>query len=435
MSQKNLFIRSTLAIAVALISSNAGAAGFQLNEYSTTALGRAFSGEGAIGDNASVGSRNPAAMMLFDRPAISLGAIYIDPKVDIKGRSPYGNSTNAKDIAPSAVIPNAHFIFPINDKWAVGSSITSNFGLATDFKKDYAAGPIGGKTDLKTANINLSGAYRLNDHFSFGLGVNAVYADAKITRHAGDLGKLVGKPASTTMANLTGDTWGYGWNAGILYELDKDNRFSLTYRSKVKINFKDGKYKNDIPVGMLPGFVGTGGATIKGKLDLELPDIWEISGYNKVAPQWAVHYSFAYTDWSSFKELRANAKGSNEELFYKDEGFKGAYRLALGTTYYHDNHWTFRTGMAFDDSPVPGNKRSISIPDQDRLWFSAGTTYAFNENASVDFGISYMSGQTVKIKERLLNVTEKTKNLPNPEYAFKSSGSAWLSGINFNYSF
>lgn len=74
-------------------------------------------------------------MMLFDRPAISLGAIYIDPKVDIKGRSPYGNSTNAKDIAPSAVIPNAHFIFPINDKWAVGSSITSNFGLATDFKR------------------------------------------------------------------------------------------------------------------------------------------------------------------------------------------------------------------------------------------------------------------------------------------------------------
>lgn len=45
MSQKNLFIRSTLATAVALISSNAGAAGFQLNEYSTTALGRAFSGK------------------------------------------------------------------------------------------------------------------------------------------------------------------------------------------------------------------------------------------------------------------------------------------------------------------------------------------------------------------------------------------------------
>ncbi|MEQ5617947.1 outer membrane protein transport protein, partial [Escherichia coli] len=112
MSQKNLFTRSALAIAVAIVSSNAGAAGFLLNEYSTSALGRAFSGAGALGDNASEGSRNPAAMMLFDRPAISVGAVYIDPSVDIKGRgaSPLGSNLTANDIAPSALVPNAHFI-------------------------------------------------------------------------------------------------------------------------------------------------------------------------------------------------------------------------------------------------------------------------------------------------------------------------------------
>ncbi len=88
--------------------------------------------------------------------------------------------------------------------------MTTNFGLATDFNKNYAAGPIGGKTDLKTVNLNLSGAYRVNNNFSFGLGLNAVYADAEITRHAGDLGALAPKlglpsfPASTTMAKLTG---------------------------------------------------------------------------------------------------------------------------------------------------------------------------------------------------------------------------------------
>ncbi|KLN47345.1 long-chain fatty acid outer membrane transporter, partial [Providencia rettgeri] len=185
MSQKNLFSKSALAIAVAIVSSNAGAAGFLLNEYSTSALGRAFSGAGAMGDNASEGSRNPAAMMLFDRPSLSIGAVYIDPSVDIKGRN--DSRLTANDSAPSAVVPNAHFIFPVNDKWAVGTSMTTNFGLATDFNKSYAAGPIGGKTDLKTVNLNLSGAYRLNNNFSFGLGANAVYADAEITRHAGDL--------------------------------------------------------------------------------------------------------------------------------------------------------------------------------------------------------------------------------------------------------
>ncbi len=40
-------------------------------------------------------------------------------------------------------------------------------------------------------NLNLSGAYRLNEGRSFGLGFDAVYARAKIERFAGDLGQLV----------------------------------------------------------------------------------------------------------------------------------------------------------------------------------------------------------------------------------------------------
>ncbi|MDU3788335.1 MAG: outer membrane protein transport protein, partial [Serratia marcescens] len=82
---------------------------------------------------------------------------------------------------------------------------------------------------------------------------------------------------------------------------------------------------------------------------------------------------------------------------------------------------TFRTGIAFDDSPVPAQNRSISIPDQDRFWLSAGTTYAFNKDASVDVGVSYMHGQKVTIKEG--------------PYTFNSEGKAWLYGANFNYRF
>jgi long-chain fatty acid transport protein len=39
---------------------------------------------------------------------------------------------------------------------------------------------MGGKTDLKR-NLNLSGAYRLNDHWSFGLGFDAVYAKRRLS--------------------------------------------------------------------------------------------------------------------------------------------------------------------------------------------------------------------------------------------------------------
>ncbi|QLV16298.1 long-chain fatty acid transporter FadL [Enterobacter roggenkampii] len=440
MSQKTLFNKTALAVAVALVSTSAWSAGFQLNEFSSSGLGRAYSGEGAIADDAGNASRNPALIMMFDRPTFSAGAIFVDPGVDITGRSPTGASLNSDNIAPTAWVPNMHFVAPINDQFGWGASVTSNYGLATEFGDNYATGAFGGKTDLETLNLNLSGAYRLDSHWSFGVGFDAVYAKAKIERYAGDLGKVVagsgalppalarqvaGIPADTQIAYLKGDEWGFGWNAGILYELDKNNRYGFTYRSEVKIDF-DGDYKSSLPSAynqILGNFglpMGTNGSTTGGSLSLHLPEMWELSGYNKVAPQWAIHYSLTYTSWSQFQELKAtNSKG--DTLFYKDESFRDAYRIALGTTYYMDDNWTFRTGIAFDDSPVPADKRSISIPDQDRFWLSAGATYAFNKDASIDAGISYMHGQKVSFKEG--------------PYEFSSEGKAWLYGMNFNYAF
>ncbi|WMY75623.1 long-chain fatty acid transporter FadL [Buttiauxella selenatireducens] len=440
MSQKNLFTKSALAVAVAIVSSQAYSAGFQLNEFSSSGLGRAYSGEGAIADDAGNVSRNPALITMFDRPTFSGGAVFIDPDVNIAGTSPTGRSTDANNIAPTAWVPNFHFVAPINEQFGWGASVTSNYGLATEFTDDYTAGSMGGKTDLTTMNLNLSGAYRLNSNWSFGLGFDAVYAKAKIERYAGDLGQIVAGsgalppslagpvsriPSDTQIAHLKGDEWGYGWNAGILYEINKDNRYSLTYRSEIKIDF-DGDYKSNLPSAYNPLLskfglpAGTNGQTVPGSLTLNLPEMWELSGYNKVDPQWAIHYSIAYTSWSQFQELKATGN-NGQTLFYKDESFKDAYRIALGTTYYMDKNWTFRTGIAFDDSPVPADHRSISIPDQDRFWLSAGTTYAFNEDASVDVGVSYMHGQHVEFKEG--------------PYTFQSDGKAWLYGMNFNYAF
>ena len=430
MSQKTRYTKSALAVAVALVSTQAWSAGFQLNEFSASGLGRAYSGEGAIADDAGNASRNPALIMMFDRPEFSAGAVFIDPDVNISGKSPlpFGNRTDADNIAPTAWVPNLHYVAPINDQFGWGASATSNYGLATEFNNNYAAGIYGGKTDLQTLNLNLSGAYRLNSNWSFGLGFDAVYAKAKIERYAGEVGPVIGQQPNSQIAYLKGDEWGYGWNAGILYELDKDNRWGFTYRSEVKIDF-DGDYRSSIPSaanGVLPPGIpfGTDGNTIGGSLSLHLPEMWELSGYNRVAPQWAIHYSIAYTSWSQFQELKATGS-SGQTLFYKEEGFKDAYRIALGTTYYHDKNWTFRTGIAFDDSPVPADNRSISIPDQDRFWISAGTTYAFNDDASVDVGVSYMHGQNVTINEG---------NAPL-NYTFKSEGKAWLFGTNFNYRF
>lgn len=420
MNQENLLTKLTLAIITTILSSNLYAAGFQLKEHSAAGLGRAFAGEGAMNDTAAAAGRNPAAMMMFDQPTISVGGTYVSPKIDIKGTSPMGKSLEAGDIAPSAFIPNAHYVHPINNKFALGTSLTSNYGLSTKYAKDYPAGMLAGMTKLTTANLNLNSAYRLNQNFSVGAGFNIVYAKAKLIRHLGEAADVTPLPRDTEIAYLKGDKWGYGWNLGLLYELNNDNHFALSYRSKVKIDFK-GDFHNQLPVNM----GGTDGVTIPGKLSLKLPDIWELSAYHRVAPQWAVHYSVAYTGWNSFKELVGTGE-DGKQLFYKEEGFKNNIFVSIGSTYDYNKDWTFRAGLAYDKSAAPSNHRSISIPDQNRYWITTGTTYHLSSDASVDIGVAYMRGKQV-------NFTEKVPT--GGDYKFNAKGSALLFGINTNYSF
>lgn len=106
---------------MAIVSTQAWSAGFQLNEFSSSGLGRAYSGEGAIADDAGNVSRNPALIMMFDRPTFSAGAVYIDPDVNVTGRSNLtGQNANANNIAPTAWVPNLHFVAPINDQFGWG---------------------------------------------------------------------------------------------------------------------------------------------------------------------------------------------------------------------------------------------------------------------------------------------------------------------------
>lgn len=72
---------------LALVAGQSAAAGFQLNSQSATGIGRAFAGDAVIADNASVLSRNPAAMAMFNAPAFSGGLTFADIQVDVKNAS------------------------------------------------------------------------------------------------------------------------------------------------------------------------------------------------------------------------------------------------------------------------------------------------------------------------------------------------------------
>ncbi|AEY02085.1 long-chain fatty acid transport protein [Oceanimonas sp. GK1] len=425
MSKKTLTL-SVLATSAAMATGLAHSAAFQLAEQSTSGLGRAYAGEGAAADNAAVLGRNPAAMTLFHRPALSAGAVYVNPEIDVEGKptqqqaagaSQAGLPTQSNDIADDAVVPFFYYVQPINAQWAAGIGAFTNYGLSTSYQDNHYAGPVAGKTALTTLNLNPNIAYRMNRHLSLGAGFNAVYADAELIRHKG-IASLQPPPqgfggnATDEVARLVGDDWGYGWNIGLLLEADEHNRWALTYRSEIDLTMA-GDYSG----------INTGGQPTPATLDLTLPAIAELSGFHQVNPEWALHYGLMWTEWSSFEELKAisNDPRCTPDCFQKDEKFKNSWRVSAGVTHLMNDQWILRGGLAYDQSPVPAATRSISIPDVDRTWYTLGATFAVNQALSLDAALAFLHGGQVEVNET--------------PYQFTSGGDAWLLGLQMNYQF
>lgn len=129
------FNQSILATTMLLAAGGANAAAFQLAEVSTSGLGRAYAGEAAIADNASVVATNPALMSLFKTAQFSTGGVYVDSRINMNGdvdssviinskmNVTRDGSASARNVIPGAFVPNLYFVAPVNDKLALGAAV------------------------------------------------------------------------------------------------------------------------------------------------------------------------------------------------------------------------------------------------------------------------------------------------------------------------
>ncbi|EGQ8004903.1 long-chain fatty acid transporter [Vibrio parahaemolyticus] len=378
-----LFKKTLLAVTVAFASGQSMAAGFQINAQSATGIGRAFAGDAVIADNASVMARNPAAMALFDKMELSLGFESITSMIEVKDATYRINNNeipvaNTDDVGDTSIAPNIHLIVPVNDKFAWGVNAYSNFGTKTEFSDSYVATEYGGLTDVKSANFGLAGSYRLNEQWSFGAGLDLIYGQGTMKRTASANLPLVGGAKLLDVDKADG--WAVGFNVGTVYELDENNRFGLSYRYSPEFEAKDDKGQ---------------------KITLPLPDMAEFSGYHKITDtKFAVHYSIQYIGWSDFDKIDFDNlnQGLLGPTYSKDYQWQDGWHYAIGGTYYMNSDWTLRAGYMYDTS-AQDNLTSISVPDSDRQWFSAGFTYHIDTKSNVDFGFTYLMGDDVKVNE------------------------------------
>ncbi|EDP59195.1 outer membrane protein transport protein [Vibrio sp. AND4] len=419
------------AVAFGLLSTSGvvNAAGFQLAEYSATGLGRAYAGEAAMADNAGAQWRNPAMLTYLKGTQVSVGAIYVNPNIDVEGNvNFYGKNIPASsdDFAHDAVIPNFYLSHQYNEKFALGLAFGTNYGMETDLGKDFGASHFGNQASVTSMEANLNAAYKLNEKLSVGGGLRYIMAD-------GSIGAVVPPQVGAVKPNLPGQTLKYmegddttwGWQVGAAWQINQDNRLGFAYKSAVDLTLQGHA------IGL--AFKQTNhNAQKAGSMDLTLPATAELASFHQLNDRLAVHTSINWTDWSSFKELVADFPDSSNLI--KSENWEDNYRFAVGATYQADNKLVLRSGVAYDMSAVDDKYRTTTIPETDRLWLSVGAGYEWSKNLTLDAGFTYIFAKDASIKEPR-DASDNSAAILGGAFTGEVTGNVWLIGVQANYTF
>jgi len=373
-------------------------AGFALVEQGVSGLGNAYAGGAASAEDASTIFFNPAGMSRLSGHEILIAGHLIMPYANFENRGSThvtgaplsgGDDGNAGD---AKIIPNLYYSRKISDRFAVGIGVNTPFGLATTYSDDWVGRYHGIKSDLMSININPSFAYKVTDALSIGAGFSAQYVDAELSSAVdfGMIGFSLGIPGLAPQQNdgffdLKGDSWGVGYNLGLLYEFTENTRVGAAYRSRIEHTLEGDADFSKVPAPLSSAFRDTGAES-----DVTLPDSLSISFSHQFHPQWMVMADFTWTNWSLFDELIVKFD-SGQDPNRTIENWDDSYRYSLGVSYIPDKNWVLRIGTAYDTSAVSEAKyRTPRIPDGDRIWTALGFGYRISEIFGFDVAYAHL---------------------------------------------
>lgn len=418
------------AVFVMVSAGLASAAGFALIEQSVSGLGNAYAGGAAIAEDPSTVFFNPAGMTRLPGGQLTAGGNIISPSAKFRNEGSTHllqgatgvplSGNNGGDGGETALTPNVYITKRLNDRFTVGIGINAPFGLATDYNDTWVGRYHALRSDMMTININPSIAYRVNERLSIGAGVSVQYIKANLS-NALDFGTLdaaglLGLPKgalhlvpqmSDAIAKMEGDDWGLGYNLGLLFELNRNTRMGLAYRSRVKHTLSGTVDFSGVPAPLAGVFKHD---TITA--DITLPDTLSASIAHQITPEWTIMGDVTWTDWSLFNELRVNFDSPQlaPRPSVTTTNWKDSYRYSIGATYAPQGKFTYRTGIAYDQTPIRNAQlRTPRIPDGNRIWTALGLGYKASEKVSVDLGYAHLFVNDPKIAKSLTNPEDATR--------------------------
>ncbi len=395
----------SVAVGGALVSPAASASGFQIAENTVQAMGRAYAGREAAGNDASVVINNPASMADFDTYAVQIDAtaINVSTKFHGSGTDAIGQPLSGGDGGNGGGVhgvPAISFIAPVARNWWVGAAVNAPFGLETNYNAGWVGRYQALKSSVKSLDVTGSVAWAVTPDFSLGFSVVAQKTTIDLS-NAVNLGAVLAAPpfslaptflpqSADGSVRMRGDDWKWGWQAGARWKVTPRDTLALSYHAKINHTIDGTAYFN-VPQsvqfvlsqpGVPPLFQTTAASG-----DFATPATASLSYWHETLGPVSWGAELSWTGWSSFSRLAidfANPAQPDIDQYY---GWKNTLFGSVGMDYKMSEQWTWRAGVAYDQTPTRDFSRDPRIPDGARKWISLGATYSPNRN--LDFNIGY----------------------------------------------
>ncbi len=463
-------------------SGSAMASGFALAEQSVSGLGNAFAGGAASAEDASTVWFNPAGMTRIKGKQAMAAMHVIIPKAKFTNKGSLAATTpivaetvnttpphatitpaipsfglmgggNGGDAGGAAPVPNAYYVETFDTGWSFGLGINVPFGLSTEYDRNWVGRYHGVKSEVQTINLNPAAAHKVNDNFSYGFGVSIQHLDASLS-NAVDFGLLDAlgffDPVLTDgtkdpvflmtpqgddgFTEAEGDSWGFGFNIGFLYEFDDSKRVGFAYRSKIEHDV-DGDVTwalpttNNFHLAMAANNTFQNGGV---KVDIKLPSSASLSYYQDVNEKLSFMVDIQWTEWSVLDKLVLNYADTTPDGVTTFE-WDDTMRYSVGVTYQYNDKCKLRGGIAFDETPIPNEVlRGVRVPGEDRTWLTLGGSHSFDNGWSFDLAYAHIMTDDPKInKVNSFTSEDVTRGWINGEY--DASVSIISGQLNYNF--
>jgi long-chain fatty acid transport protein len=375
------------------------------------------------------------------------GSLYNLPNTPLNGERISGG--NGGDGGVDHLLPNVYLSQPVfrssqYGDLSVGVGLSVPFGLETDYSPGWVGRYVALRTKVTTFDIQPTIAYRYG-RLSLGASLDVQYASARLTQ-AIDFGlageQLLGRfeqalpallaaqgvPAGAIpsvikatqqaynnagfvpggrdgISEVTGDDWRLGFTLGAIFEYWKgddqsffqDGRFGVSYRSGISHTLKGNASFRDVPA------IAASGAPVpfpqpnafqdiffdqNASAQLDLPEIYHFSLYQRFARQFALMGDISWTRWSRLQSVSITFQNSATPSNLLELNYKDALRYAIGMEWYATKNLTFRLGFAYDETPIrSASFRTPRVPDSNRYFVSAGLRWS--PTRFMDFDIAY----------------------------------------------